>query len=495
MARQMIDLENGLEGDADPHSRIDLGLDPGMLIGNQWLRRPETIEVINSFDKKSVASISRARPEDVDAAVTEAELALRKEWPMHERYDLLMRVAHLLEENQESFASDIAREGSKTIREARREPARAASILRLAAEEGRRLSGETLPFEIKPGSENRVGYYTRVPIGIVAAIIPFNDPLAVMTHKIGPALASGNAVVLKPDSSSPLAVLRLAAHFVDAGLPKGRLNVVTGHGHEIGDAIVRDKRVRMISFTGGKKTGEHITRTAGIKKLSLELGSNSAVIVMPDANLDRAVEAISDGAFAQAGQNCLGVQRVLIHSDVYEDFTARFAQQVFKLKAGSSLHETTDVCPVINEKEALRVESWIHEAVDAGAKIRVGGRREGAMIWPTVLENVPEGVKLDCDEIYGPVVALYRINSLDEAIEKSNAVDFGLHGAIFTENISDAFAAAARLQVGAVIVNDSTDYRLDTMPFGGVKQSGIGREGMRYAIEDMTVTRVVCFNL
>ena len=313
-------------------------------------------------------------------------------------------------------------------------------------------------------------------------------------HKAGPALAAGNAVVLKPASATPLSALWLAEDLGHAGLPAGRLNVVTGRGGEVGRALVTDRRVRLVTFTGGVETGTEITQTAGVKKLSLELGSNSPVIIMADADVGRAVGAVAAGAFAQAGQNCLGVQRVLVHDAVYHSFRTRFVAHVATLTAGSSLDEV-DVCAMINEPQAIRVESWIREAVDGGARVLAGGRREGAVLWPTVLENVPRGVRLDVDEAYGPVVSLYRVSSLDSAIDLANSVDYGLHAAIFTESLRDAFGAVQRLAVGAVIVNDSTDYRLDVMPFGGTKMSGVGREGIRFAIQEMTETRVVCLNL
>ena len=258
---------------------------------------------------------------------------------------------------------------------------------------------------------------------------------------------------------------------------------------------MRDPRVRLLSFTGGVETGERITRLAGLKKLSMELGSNSPVIVLPDADLDRAAGATAAGAFAQAGQNCLGVQRVLVHRDVYDAFRERFVARVSGLRAGSSLEEDTDVCAMISEPQAERVETWIREAVAGGARVLVGGRREGALVWPTVLEGVPDGCRLDCEEVYGPVASLYRVGSLAEAVARANAVDYGLHAAVFTESLRDAFAAVRGLDFGAVIVNDSTDYRLDVMPFGGTKRSGIGREGIRFALEEMTQTRVVCLNL
>jgi len=466
-----------------------------MLIGGCRITGVERIEVRNPFDGHLVGTVPHGTEADVSDALQAATAALATDFPMHARYDVLMRAADRIENDQNAYAQLLALEGSKTIREARHEPPRAAGILRLAAEAGRQLSGETLPFDLRPGSENRVGYWFRVPVGVVVAILPFNDPMAVAAHKIGPALAGGNAVVLKPDSATPLTVLRMAQALLDAGLPPGRLNVVTGHGAEIGDALVRDPRVRLVTFTGGLKTGEHITRTAGIKKLVLELGANAPVIVLPDADLDRAVPAIAAGAFAQAGENCLGVQRILVHEAVYADFRERFVRHTAGLKAGSSLDEATDVCAMIRLPEAERVEAWIQEAVAQGACVLTGGRREGTLVHPTVLEDIPDGVRLDCDEVYGPVASLYCVASLDEAIDRANAVNYGLHAAIFTESLRDAFTAVRRLQVGGVIVNDSTDYRLDTMPFGGTKHSGIGREGLRFALEAMTETRVACFNL
>lgn len=466
-----------------------------MFIGGTWVAGPDTIEVRNPFDQQIVGTITSGTVADVGDAVAAAAAAMPYAFPAHARYDVLQRAADRIEARGDEYARTIAAEGSKTIREARREAPRAATILRLAAEAGRQLSGETLPFDSRIGSENRVGYYFRFPVGVIGAITPFNDPLATAAHKVAPALAAGNAVVLKPASATPFSALMLARDLEQAGLPAGRLNVVTGAGQSVGEAIVTDPRVRLVSFTGGVETGERITRIAGIKKLSLELGSNSPVIVMPDADLDRAVPAIVSGAFAQAGQNCLGVQRVLLHDRVYDAFVDRFVPQVALLKAGGSTDETTDVCAMIDERQARRIEEWIGEAVSRGAQVLAGGRREGALVWPTVLSDVPGGVRVDCDEAYGPVVSLYRVGSLDEAIDRANRVNYGLHAAIFTECLQDAFAAAARLHVGAVLINDSTDYRLDVMPFGGTKLSGVGREGIKSAIHDMTEPRVVCFNL
>ena len=466
----------------------------GCLIDGQWVDHAAKITIRNPFDGQLVGEVTESTDNDVRQAIAAAAASVKQDFPAHARYEVLMRAADLVDGHADEYAWAIAREGSKTIREARREPPRAATILRLSAEEARRSGGETLPFDIRPGSERRVGYYYRVPAGVVGAIAAGNDPLAVAAHKVGPALAAGNSVVFKPAPQTPLSALRLGRDLLAAGLPKGRFHVVNG-GPDIGEAIVSDPRVRVVAFTGGVKAGERISRIAGVKKLLMELGSNSPVIVMNDANLDLAVPAIAAGAFAQAGENCLGVQRVFLQAGIRHEFTRRFVEHVRNLKAGSALDESTDVCAMITEDHAIRVEAWVAEAVGAGARVLAGGGRKGALVPPTVLESVPDNVRLDCEEVYGPVVALYNFDTLDEAIERANRANFGLHAAIFTEDLRDAFHAVRKLEAGGVIVNDSTDYRLDVMPFGGVKMSGIGREGIRFMMQEMTETKVVCLNL
>ena len=486
-----------MKSDADAGKKKIAEADVGspMYLAGQWVKRAEEIDVRNPLDGELIGTIPRGTTDDIETAVKAAASSLDTDFPLHARCDVLMRAAERVESRQDQYAWTIACEGSKAIGEARREPVRVAQILRLAAEEGRRLAGETLPFDSKVGSERREGYYFRFPLGVVGAITPFNDPLSMAAHKTAPALAAGNAVVLKPGTATPFSALGLARDLLEAGLPPDRIHVVTGPGNELGEALASSPSVRLLSFTGGVETGERITRVAGIKKLSMELGSNSPVIVNADAKLDLAVPAISDGAFAQAGQNCLGVQRVLIHEDLYDEFRDRFVAHVSALRAGSSMDEATEVCAMINESQALRVDDWVRQALDDGARALTGARREGTLYYPTVLEQLPEGAKLDCEEVYGPVVSLYKVATLEEAIEKANRVDYGLHAAIFTESLRDAYKAIRGLHVGAVIVNDSTDYRLDVMPFGGTKLSGIGREGIRFAIQELTETRVVCFNL
>ena len=344
-----------------------------------------------------------------------------------------------------------------------------------------------------------------VAVGMVFLVAAIHDPgkagaqaygLAIMvTAGVGPAIAGGNSVIVKPATVTPLSAIKLGECLLEAGLPSPIISVVTGYGSKLGDSLVSDPRVRMISFTGGVEAGEHISRIAGLKKLGMELGSNSPVIVLPDCKLDAAVESCVSGAFWAVGQNCIGVQRIYIQQEVYESFREKFVSRTKQYKTGSQLDENTDMGPMITEEEAKRVEEWVQEALSQGAKLLTGGERNGTLIPPTVLENVSNGVRLDCEEIFGPVVCLYSITNLKEAIEKSNAVDYGLHGAIFTNEISNAFYAIQHMEVGGIIINDSTDYRVDHMPFGGIKKSGLGREGIRFALQEMTEPKVVCFNL
>lgn len=465
-----------------------------LIIGSDRIVSESHIEVRNAYDQELIDTLSEASPTHVQDAVQEAVAASKRAFPTHERVRVLYAAADRIESHADEIAELLAQEGSKTITEAQNEPRRAAEVLRMAAEVARTMHGESLPFDARPGSEERVGYFVRKPLGVIACILPFNDPVALVAHKAGPALAAGNSVVMKPDPSSSLSVLRTCELMLEAGVPDGRLNVLTG-GAAVGQALVEHPEVRMISFTGGRRTGEKVMSTAGIKRFSLELGSNSPVIVMDDARLGQAAQAVCDGAFAQAGQNCLGVQRVFVHRSVYDTFREQVVTVAKGLRAGHSLDPEVDVCQMIRPAEADRVKKWIDEAVASGATILCGGEQHGAVIEATILEGVPDGARLSCDEVYGPVCGLFPFDTLEEAVERANNVDVGLHGAIFTERLRDAFYVAEHLEVGAVIVNDSTDYRLDTMPFGGTKQSGVGREGLRYAAEEMSETRVICFNL
>jgi glyceraldehyde-3-phosphate dehydrogenase (NADP+) len=468
-----------------------------MIIGGKWVDAKETIDVQNPYDGSVIDTVPRGTAADIDAAVTAARAGyeINRNLPVHERITILNKACALMQERFEDLAVTIASEGSKTIKEARKEVGRAINTMTISAEEARRINGETIPFDSAPGSENRLGYYYRFPIGVIAAITPFNDPLNLVAHKVGPAIAGGNAVVVKPATVTPLSALKLAECLLDAGLPGEIISVVTGYGHEIGDALVSDERVRMISFTGGVEAGERITRKAGLKKIGMELGSNSPVIVLDDCDLDLAVESNVSGAFWAVGQNCIGVQRLYVQDGIYSTFRERFVARTKEYKTGRQLDEDTDMGPMITEGEAVRVMDWIKDAVDKGATVLAGGERQGTLVQPTVLEDVAEEAKLSCEEIFGPVVCLYRVKTLEEAVDRANGVNYGLHGAIFTRDLGNAFYAIQKMDVGGIIVNDSTDYRVDLMPFGGVKNSGLGREGIKFALQEMTEPKMVCFNL
>ncbi|WP_107934919.1 aldehyde dehydrogenase family protein [Ureibacillus chungkukjangi] len=468
-----------------------------MLLAGEWVIGTNLIDVENPQDGEIIAQVPAATKEEVLFAIQEgvqgAEIASRLS--TFERMGILKRAADWIDEKQSLFAETIATEGSKTIREARKEVMRCIETIRISAEEARRIHGETIPFDQTAGNENRVGYYQRFPIGLIVAITPFNDPLNLVAHKLGPAIAAGNSIIIKPSSVTPISALLLAEAFTQAGLPKKILSVITGHSSEIGDVLVSHPDVRMISFTGGYEAGKIISSKAGIKKLSMELGSNSPCIVLKDADILEAVKAIASGAFWAAGQNCLGVQRVYIEKEVYKIFEELVAEATKQLSVGDKLSEETEMGPLITEREAIRIEKLVQEALRNGASLLCGGTRKGAFYSPTVLTNVDSNSKIAQEEIFGPVLILEKVNDLEEAIQKSNNVSYGLQAGIFTQNLDNAFKAIRELECGGVIVNDSSDFRIDAMPFGGVKQSGIGREGVAFSIQEMTEQKVVCFKL
>lgn len=468
-----------------------------MYLAGKWVGSEKTIDVLNPQDNALITTVPAATKEEMLFAIEEAKEGAKvaEALPVHMRMSILNRAADYIEHRSEAYAVTISQEGSKTIREARNEVKRCIQTLRLSAEEARRVQGETIPFDQSETGENRVGYYYRFPIGIIGAITPFNDPLNLVAHKVGPAIASGNAIIVKPAAVTPLSALLLAKAFDYAGLPPKILSVVTGTGREIGDVLVTHPAIRMISFTGGLETGERIARKAGLKKLSMELGSNSPAIILQDANIEEAARACVSGAFSAAGQNCIGVQRMYVEQEAYESFKEQFIVETAKYKVGDKGLEATDMGPLIHEKEAIRVENWVKEAVAAGANLLIGGERNGAFYSPTVIENVPEHCTIAQEEIFGPVALLYAVDDVEEAINKANNIHYGLQAGIFTKDIDKAFQVIHRLNVGGVMINDSSDYRIDGMPFGGVKGSGLGREGVKYAIQDMTEPKVVSFRL
>jgi len=468
-----------------------------MLLAGEWVERPDAIEVRDPYDNSLIDTVPAATHGDVETALAAAAAASRTARAMttYERAQILFRTAAIVSDRLEDFARTIAREGSKTIREARKEARRCVNTLTISAEEAKRLGGEVIPFDSFPGGEQRRGHYTREPVGVVLAITPFNDPLNLVAHKLGPAIAGGNAVILKPATVTPLSALKLTEALLEAGLPEDVLQTLTGYGAVLGDSLVSDPRVRMVSFTGGVEAGERIMGKIGLKKVGMELGSNSPVIVWHDADLEWAAETCVSGAFWAAGQNCIGVQRIYIHRDAYDTFRDHFVRFTKRYTIGDKLDEATDMGPMITEGEAKRLEGWIREAVNLGATVLAGGGRTGALLEPTVLENVPNEATLHREEVFGPTVNLYPVDDLDEALAKANSVNYGLHAAGFTRDLTTAHRMAEGLDCGGVMINDSTDYRLDSMPFGGVKNSGLGREGIKFSLAEMTEPKVVCFYL
>jgi acyl-CoA reductase-like NAD-dependent aldehyde dehydrogenase len=468
-----------------------------MFIGGQWVDRAGTIPVINPFTGDVIDQIPRSDPEDVDLALSSAVRGAEQMAALspHQRSRILRRAAEGIAASGERLALILVQEVGKTIREARGEIARTVETFTFAAEEAKRIYGEGIPLDAAPGGENRLGFTVRVPVGVVMAITPFNFPVNLAAHKVAPALASGNSVVLKPASDTPLADLELGRILTESGLPREALNIVTGYGREIGDILVADERPRMISFTGSLEVGRRLMAHAGLKKATLELGSNSAVIVMEDAELEMAADRITAGAFALAGQVCISVQRVFVQRGAFQTLVDGIEARVEKLKVGDPLREDTDMGPMVSIAAAERAENWIQEALDRGARRICGGRREGSLLWPTVLTDVPHDCRVCSDEAFAPLVVIEAVDDVDQAIAMANDSRYGLQGGIFTHDLASALQAAKRLQVGGVMINEVPTFRVDHMPYGGVKMSGIGREGLKYAVEEMTEIRLICFRL
>lgn len=454
---------------------------------------PRFAPVLNPYDGSEIGRVPQHDAADVDRILERARLgsALSSALSRFQRHAALERAAALLSERADEAADLIVREAGKTVRQARKEVRRAVTTLSLSAEAARSNAGEVIPFDAFEGSERRRGWFTREPLGIILAITPYNDALNLVAHKLGPAIAAGNSVILKPSQSTPLTAQFLVDVLVDAGLPDEIVTVVHGDRH-LAQALIAVREIRMISFTGGFATGEAIARGAGLKRLAMELGGNAPVLVFGDADVPAAVEACVSGAFWAAGQNCVGVQRILVQRAVYEEFRERFVATSAMLRAGDPALESTDVGPMIGVPAAERAERLVEDAVSAGAVLRLGNRREGTVFWPTVLERVPFSCELWADEAFAPIVMLEPFETEEQAVSLANEVEYGLHSAVFTRDLDRALRVAERLEAGGVMINDSSDYRVDGMPFGGAKYGSMGREGVRFAFEEMTQPKVVC---
>lgn len=467
-----------------------------MYINGHWVDKNDKINVINPFDGSIIDTIPQADSSDIDAAIASASRGAEAIASMssYERYQILHKATELMEERLEDFGRTVTLEEGKVIAEGMGEAARALETLTLSAEESKRLYGETIPLEGSSAGGNRFGFTLRIPCGVVLAITPFNFPLNLVCHKVGPALAAGNSVIIKPATDTPLSALKLTEILLEAGIPSESIQCITGSGGIIGDALCGDPRVRKISFTGSREIGEHICRVAGLKKVTMELGSNSPLIVMPDADLEKVADATAATGFANAGQVCISAQRVLVNQEVYGDFIDILKPKVESLTTGNPIEEDALLGPMIREEDAIRVNNWIREAVDGGAHVVTGGERQGTMHTPTIVADVNSSMRISCDELFGPAIGLTRFDSIDEAIEMANDTNYGLSAALFTENLNWAMKFARKVHSGNIMINWGPQWRADLMPYGGLKDSGMGKEGPKYTIEEMTELKMVVFH-
>jgi len=466
----------------------------GLLVDGQWIEGAgPRVSVRDKFRLQPCATITTADAAQVRHAVHVAHAAFRQGAPVaYERGLVLDRAAVLLESRTDEFVRTMQLEAGFTQSDALGEVRRCLQTLKLSAEEARRLAGDVIPLAGAPGAAGRLGFTLRVPLGVVAAITPFNSPLNTVAHKVAPAFAAGNAVILKPSSYTPLTACLLAEVLLEAGLPPGFLSVLHGSA-EVVKHLQDDERVRFFAFTGSTEVGRKIQQAAGLRRTQMELGSIACTIVCDDARLDAALPKIVNAGFRKAGQVCTSVQLLLVHESLLQEVETRLAQQVQQLSCGDPQNPNTFVGPVISEDNAIRIEGWINEAVAAGAKRLAGGPRQGALVPPTLLTNISDTMKVGCCEIFGPVVCIVPFKTLAQAIARVNATPFGLATGLFTNRLGDALAAAQQLEVGGVHINETSSSRVDLMPYGGSKDSGFGREGPHYAVHEMTEERIVTF--
>jgi len=467
-----------------------------MLIAGEWVNGPGSTEVKSPYSDETIDTVPSATPADVERALGAAVEGARQmaRLTAYERSSLLLRAASLLDERVEEIARTISLEEGKPITEARAEAGRCPDLLRLCAFEGAQLRGETLPLDAGSNGAGKSGMTIRVPCGVVVAIAPFNFPLLLVVHKLGPALAAGNAVVLKPAERTPLSALALVEVLVEAGLPPLAVQCVTGSGSTLGPRLVADSRVRLVTFTGSTEVGEAITRSAGVKHVCLELGSNAPLVVLGDADAEAVASAVATGGYSNAGQVCISTQNVLVQRSLYGDVLDALVPAVEAITVGDPLDDATRLAAMISESEAMRVEDWLRQAADRGARILTGGERDGATVSPAVVADVDPSMPISCNELFGPAVGVMAVSDLDEALAIVNASPYGLSAGIITNHLPSALAFARRAEAGNVHLNGSPTWRADLMPYGGLKGSGIGKEGPRYAVEEMTEAKTIVFH-
>ncbi|MHB1309592.1 MAG: aldehyde dehydrogenase family protein [Limisphaerales bacterium] len=464
-----------------------------LLIGGRWIDGRGDDAVTNKYSGAVIGRVAVADEAQVREAIGAAAkaAAVMARLPAHRRAEILRRTAEGLVARREELARLIAQEAGKALKFARVEVGRAIDTFVLAGEEARRIHGETVPLDAVAAGEGYFGFWHRKPVGVVVAITPFNFPLNLVAHKVAPALAAGNPIVLKPAQLTPLTAVVLCELLLEAGLPEGAINLITGSGGRLGPALVSDPRVAKVSFTGSAPVGQSILAHAGIKRVTLELGNAAPVVIAGDADLDWAAKRCAIGAFYNSGQVCISTQRIYAVDTVYAEFEERLLAATASLKVGDPLDEATDVGPMIQEAEAQRIEGWVNEAAGAGARILTGHRREGPVYWPTVMSDTRPTMKIVEEEAFGPVVTLSKATHFSDALEQADATRYGLQAAVFTRDIDAILTASERLNFGGLIVNDVPSFRADNMPYGGNRQSGIGREGVRFAMEEMTAIQMV----
>jgi acyl-CoA reductase-like NAD-dependent aldehyde dehydrogenase len=468
-----------------------------LYIDGKWVDTGDYLNVTSPYDGKEVGRVCKA---DKALATKAIEAAHRAKKTMasltaRQRGDILDNMAGLIKKNIDEIAGIITAEAGKGILFSKGEAGRTVENFQFAADEARRLGGELIPYDASASGAGRFGYYKRCPIGVVGAITPFNFPLNLVAHKVGPAIAAGCPIVLKPASSTPLTAVKITELLLEAGIPENGINLLVGSGSVVGSAMVESELINMLTFTGSPSVGLDIKAKAGIKKVTLELGSNSAAVIHEDADIAYAVPKCVTGGFANSGQVCISIQRIYIHESRYDEFRNMFVSSVKASGFGDPASDKTLVGPMIDEGEAKRVEGWIKDAVAQGAVLLAGGGRKGAMLEPAVLENVDESMTVVSEEAFAPLVCIMKYKTLEEVTERVNNSKFGLQAGIFTNDIKNAFYAIDNFEVGGVMVNDMPTFRVDQMPYGGVKLSGTGREGPKFAVEEMTELKTVMFNL
>lgn len=467
-----------------------------LYINGEWVEASTYMPLYSPYSEAHIADIPKATTEEVDQAIQAADAATRvmAEMPAYQRADILYQLAEKLAERKDEAARIIALEAAKPFATAKGEVARTIETYRFAAEEAKRIHGETIPLDASASGTGRIAYTVRKPIGVIGAITPFNFPMNLVAHKVGPAIAAGNTIVLKPASQTPLSSFFIAELLEEIGLPKGAFNIVTGSGRTVGEQIVTDPRVQMVTFTGSPEVGIGIRNKAGLKRVTLELGSNSAVIIDRDVDVDRIIPRCVTSAFSNQGQVCISVQRIYVHEAIYDTFVEKFVAQTKTLKLGDPLEEQTDVSALITKKDVERTLSWMKEAKQAGAHVITGGSAQGNVLEPTVIVDATKAMKVSCQEVFAPIVTIQKVSSMEEAFAAVNDSRYGLQAGIYTENVYTALEATEKLHVGGVMINDTPTFRVDQMPYGGVKESGVGREGIAYAVEEMTELKLIVWN-